>query len=92
MLNNTTLIKTSQSFEYFDYDTDGESVTLDLLKFDTSYVLGDKKYAYCVAVIVYGRRYCEEPVTSPWLFETEEEAYHFFKLELNREGLFEEEV
>ena len=92
MLNNTTQIKTSQCYDYFDYDSDGELVTLDLLKFDTSYVLGDKKYAYCVAVVVYGRNYCEEPVSSPWLFETEEEAYDFFKLELNRQGLLEEEL
>jgi len=83
MLNNTIIIKTSQTFRYYDYDSEGEPVAVGLLKFNTPYIVNDKKYAYCVAVIVYGRNYCSEPVRSPILFETREEANKLFGYECN---------
>ena len=65
MFNDTKKIRTSLSFKYYDYDSEGESVTVDLLKFDTPYIVNDKKHTYCVAVTVYGRKYCSEPIRSP---------------------------
>jgi len=84
MNHSAKLIRISESWTCYDFDSDGENVTLDVRELYHSYFVDGKEYKYAVGITVYSRNYNDEWVESPTLFATEKSALEFYNNELNR--------